>query len=57
MADGDEVRRFASNEITGVNPTDPAFRARLGSALDALSQRGAQTSGKTSGALRCGDGS
>lgn len=46
ITDGDEVRRFASNEIAGVKPTDPAFRARLGSALDALSQRGAQTSRK-----------
>ncbi|MEQ9323593.1 MAG: hypothetical protein RIF41_30805, partial [Polyangiaceae bacterium] len=46
ITDGDEVRRFASNEIDGVKPTDPAFRSRLGSALDALSQRGAQTSRK-----------
>ena len=46
ITDGDEVRRFSSDAIDGVKPTDPAFRARLGSALDALSQRGAQTSRK-----------
>jgi hypothetical protein len=46
LGDGTEIRRFASNEVSSLKPTDPAWRARLGSAMDALSQRGAQTSRK-----------
>ena len=38
-----EVRRFASSELVAVRPLDEAFAPRLGSALDALSTRAAQT--------------
>ncbi len=38
-----EVRRIASSDVTSLRPTDAAARARLDAALDALSQRGAQT--------------
>jgi hypothetical protein len=44
LTDQNEVRRFVSTEVDSVKPTDPAWRSRLGSALDALSQRGAQSS-------------
>jgi hypothetical protein len=43
MTDDSELRRVRTSAITAVRPTDPAFAARLGSALDALSSRGAQT--------------
>ncbi len=46
LTDRDEVRRFRSTEVTSVRPTDPAWRSRLGSALDALSERSAQSSRK-----------
>ncbi len=46
LTNKNEIRRFALGEITSLRPTDPAWRTRLGSALDALSQRGAQTSRK-----------
>ncbi len=46
LTDRDEVRRFKSTEVASVRPTDPAWRSRLGSALDALSQRSAQSSRK-----------
>lgn len=38
-----DIRRFAAVEIESVRPVDPAFRARLGAALDTLGQRGPQT--------------
>jgi hypothetical protein len=38
-----ELRRIASSDVTSLRPTEPAARARLDAALDALSQRGAQT--------------
>lgn len=38
-----ELRRVATSEVTSLKPTEPAARARLDAALDALSQRGAQT--------------
>jgi hypothetical protein len=44
LSESSEIRRFKSSDVVSVKPTDPAWRARLGSALDALSQRGAQTS-------------
>jgi len=37
-----EIRRFRTSEIVAVRPTDPAFAARLGAALDALSTHGAR---------------
>ena len=43
LGDNAEIRRPSSREIRSVRPTDPAFQARLGTALDTLSQRGAQT--------------
>jgi hypothetical protein len=43
LTDNAEIRRFRSAELRAVKPADPAFVARLGSALDALSQRGSQT--------------
>jgi hypothetical protein len=43
LGDNAEIRRIGSREIRSVRPTDPAFQARLGTALDTLSQRGAQT--------------
>jgi hypothetical protein len=38
-----ELRRIASSDVTSLRPTEPAALARLDAALDALSQRGAQT--------------
>jgi hypothetical protein len=38
-----ELRRFASADVLSLRPSEPAARARLDAALDALSQRGAQT--------------
>ena len=46
LSDKTAIRRFKSTDVTSVKPTDPAWKSRLGSALDALSQRGAQTSRK-----------
>jgi hypothetical protein len=37
-----EIHRLPIGEVTSVKPTDPAVAARLGSAVDALSHRGAQ---------------
>jgi hypothetical protein len=37
-----ELRRIASADVQSLQPTEPAARARLDAALDALSQRGAQ---------------
>ncbi len=37
-----EIRRFRAKEVQSVRPIDPGFASRLGSALDALSGRGAQ---------------
>jgi hypothetical protein len=37
-----EIRRFRVEDISGVRPTDPAYAKRLGSALDALSDRNAR---------------
>jgi len=37
-----ELRRIKVAEITSVRPTDPAYASRLGSALDALSERSAR---------------
>jgi hypothetical protein len=38
-----ELRRVASADVLSLRPNEPAARARLDAALDALSQRGAQT--------------
>jgi hypothetical protein len=38
-----ELRRVASADVLSLRPTEPAARARLDAALDALSQRGAQS--------------
>jgi len=38
-----ELRRVASVDVVSLRPSEPAARARLDAALDALSQRGAQT--------------
>ena len=38
-----EIRRFRTDEVRAVQPTDPAHAARLRSALDALATRGVQT--------------
>ena len=38
-----ELRRVASADVVSLRPSEPAARARLDAALDALSQRGAQT--------------
>jgi hypothetical protein len=38
-----ELRRIASSDVQSLRPSEPAARARLDAALDALSQRGAQT--------------
>lgn len=38
-----ELRRIRTSELTSLRPSEPAARARLNAALDALSQRGAQT--------------
>ncbi len=35
-----EIRRFASTEVSSVKATDPAFRSRMGAALDANSKSG-----------------
>jgi hypothetical protein len=43
LTESSEIRSFRSTQIDSVRPTDPAFQARLGTALDTLSQRGAQT--------------
>jgi hypothetical protein len=43
LTDTGEIRRFKSTEVTGVKPADPGWEARLDAAVDALSQRGAQT--------------
>lgn len=40
LADSGEVMSFAEELIAGVRPTDPAFFARLGTALDAVSTQG-----------------
>jgi hypothetical protein len=40
---GGELRRIASADVLSLRPSEPAARARLDAALDALSQRGAQT--------------
>ncbi len=40
---GGELRRVASADVLSLRPSEPAARARLDAALDALSQRGAQT--------------
>jgi hypothetical protein len=38
-----ELRRVVTRELSSLRPHEPAARARLNAALDALSQRGAQT--------------
>ncbi|HYP90162.1 MAG TPA: hypothetical protein VEQ59_18455, partial [Polyangiaceae bacterium] len=38
-----ELRRVATADLISLRPSEPAARARLDAALDALSQRGAQT--------------
>lgn len=38
-----DLRRVASTDVVSLRPSEPAARARLDAALDALSQRGAQT--------------
>lgn len=43
VTDAGEVRRITSSEVKSLRPTDKATRERLDAALDALSQRGAQS--------------
>jgi hypothetical protein len=43
LTSGGELRRVASADVLSLRPSEPAARARLDTALDALSQRGAQT--------------
>jgi hypothetical protein len=43
LSSSGELRRIASADVQSLRPTEPAARARLDAALDALSQRGAQT--------------
>jgi hypothetical protein len=38
-----ELRRVFTSDVLGLRPSEPAARARLNAALDALSQRGAQS--------------
>lgn len=42
LTDRSEIRRFRAAEVASVRPIEPGFASRLGSALDALSDRGAQ---------------
>jgi hypothetical protein len=42
LTDRAELRRVRAKDLVAVRPTDPAVAGRLGSALDALSVRGAQ---------------
>lgn len=42
LSDSGELTRFAESQIASVRPTDPAFFARLGTALDAVSTQGAR---------------
>lgn len=42
LTDTGELQRFPDDVIVGVRPTDPAFFARLGTALDAVSTQGAR---------------
>ncbi|MCA9622384.1 MAG: hypothetical protein KC731_25340 [Myxococcales bacterium] len=44
LTDGGEIRRLSEPEVTSVKPSDPGWQKRLGSALDAVSQRGLQNS-------------
>ena len=46
LTDRTEIKRFRSTEVLSLRPTDPAWQARIGSTLDALSQRGAQSARK-----------
>lgn len=43
VTDTGEVRRITSSEVKSLRPTDKGARERLDAALDALSQRGAQS--------------
>ncbi|EYF00646.1 hypothetical protein [Chondromyces apiculatus] len=43
LTDRGELRRLRASEVIGVRPTDPAFAARIGSGLDAISTQGAAT--------------
>jgi hypothetical protein len=43
LATTGEIHRLKIGDLASVKPTDPAVAARLGSAVDALSHRGAQT--------------
>lgn len=43
VTDNDDVRRFRSIDVDGVRALDGAWRARVDSALDALSDQGAQS--------------
>lgn len=42
LADSGDVMRFHEDDLVAVRPTDPAFAARLGTALDAVSTQGAR---------------
>ena len=46
LTEAGAIRRFVSREIHSVTPTDPAWRARLTSALDALSNTRAKNARK-----------
>lgn len=50
-----ELRRVASADVVALRPTEAVARGRLGAALDALSQRGAQTE-RELGVLSSGGG-
>jgi hypothetical protein len=43
LTDGGEIVRVRAAELESVRPLDPGYAVRLGSALDALSTRGAQS--------------
>lgn len=43
LTDGGEIRKISCATVTAVRAIDPAFAARLGSSLDALSTRNAST--------------
>jgi hypothetical protein len=49
-----ELRRFKAKDVASVRPTDPAFAARLGAALDALSDGSARVVKELSVLARAG---
>lgn len=43
LGEGGELIRLATGSVSSVRPKDPAYAGRLGTALDAVSQRGSQS--------------